>query len=135
MCSSAIVTGRIRRDSTRRRIQKEHIQKMLSNNIISILDTDYYYVPHLYFHSQLCPLIENENDTNLIEKVGNVYMNSIYNNNNFPITYRMDVTLQIDNKDIKEYKRRHCQKTNDNEEWLVIILTVIILFYTIYFIQ
>jgi hypothetical protein len=114
------------------RLQKEHVNKILSSNNISILNTDYYYIKHHYFHSQLCPIIENENE-NDYEKVANQYMTLLYNDKNFPITYRDNVTLNIDDQDIKEYKRRHCRTgCVDKREWFAMITELILMVITIF---
>jgi hypothetical protein len=105
--------------------KKEHIKRLLKNNIITIHDTEKYYNKHYYYHEHICPLVKDfvVNNSNSLELIKNEYLNKIYNIHNFPFTYRKNITLKITKDDIFRYNEEHCSFEKNNTG-IYIILTI-----------
>lgn len=97
----------------------EHFKQVFSTTNITILDNDNYYFIDCVFHKLLCPAInkrteyELDNLDNLdnlntfVETVGHEFMTKVYNKNNFPLTYRNNMVLNINEENILQYAILH----------------------------
>jgi hypothetical protein len=93
-----------------------HIDNLLQNKNINIMDTENPNKNKYYYHKYLCPILHssfpkniyNDLSKNQIRDITDKYLTEIYVKEHFPYTYRDDVLLSITSIQAFEYMMEHC---------------------------
>ena len=96
--------------------RKFHIDNLLQNKNIDIMDTENPDKNKYYYHKYLCPILHssfpkniyNELSKNQIIDITDKYLTEIYVKEHFPYTYRDNVLLTITSRKAYEYMMEHC---------------------------
>ena len=98
-------------------LNEKHYHNLLqiaNKDAISILDTDFmnYRPPYLNeFCGEIGSLIEDGveyQSEEVLAAIAAKFKETVYTEINFPHTYRLDAQVRVNNDELLEYRRRHC---------------------------
>jgi hypothetical protein len=128
-------------------MNEKHYHNLLqiaNKDAVSILDTDFmnYRPPFLNeFCSEIDALVNDRDEYQLeevLEAIAAKFKDIVYTEVNFPHTYCPDAKVRVDNDELLEYRRKHCNYRTKKEKFeskltltyfAIIIIFVLVLFH------
>lgn len=127
-------------------LNERHYHNLLqisNKDAVSILDTDFmnYRPPYLKdFCSEIDRLVDDgeTHPAEVLEAIAAKFKETVYTEVNFPHTYRADAQVRVDNDELLEYRRKHCNYRTKKEKretdiaatyFTIVVLFIIILFH------